>query len=704
MELFKIFGSIVIDSDGANREINNTTGNAETASTKMGKAFKGIALAVAGAFAVDKIKDFGVSMIEASATAQAVQAQFTQVFGDIEKDAVGVITKMGESFGILPTRLKAPLAQMTSMFKGLGYDTEEAMAMAERGITLVADASAFYDKSFEDTNRSLNSFIKGNYEGGEAIGLFANETQMAKFASEELGLTWKTLDEAGKQLVRLTYAEKMQEMAGATGQAKRESDGLENVLGNLKQAWQDFMAVIGEPLLESVIPILQGLTSNLVDVTEKIKGFFDTIRTDEGLLEGLKQHFSNLFSPDSLNPSAMLDGLSTMIPQILQKGMEFVQGLAEGIIANAPMIASTVVIILQTWISNLATMYPLVLNAGVTMLIALIEGIVSALPQIVNAVLVVVMTLVTTIVGLLPTIIQAGIRVIPALIEGIIQMLPTLLQTALQIVDMLVSMIITQLPLIIEMGIQLLMALIDGIIQLLPQLITTAVQLVLKLVEGIIAMLPTIVQAGIQLILALIDGIIRLIPDLISVAIDLIISLQTGLMQQVPLLISAGIQIIIALIAGIVQAIPQIVAIAPTIVSALWDGIKNVNWLSLGVSIISGIISGIKSGAGGVFSALKSALGGGGKGAKTDTKGTPAKNANGSKFFEGGQTIVGEQGRELVELPRGSRIHSNNDTENILGKKGGGTTQNIIINSPKSLNANEVARQLRKVSNQLSLQ
>ena len=62
---------------------------------------------------------------------------------------------------MMPNRIKPAMSSMTSMFKGLGMDTETAMTTASDAVTLVADASAFYDKSFEDANASLNSFIKG---------------------------------------------------------------------------------------------------------------------------------------------------------------------------------------------------------------------------------------------------------------------------------------------------------------------------------------------------------------------------------------------------------------------------------------------------------------------------------------------------------------------------------------------------------------
>jgi hypothetical protein len=236
---------------------------------------KGVAAGIAGVFAIDKIKDFGVSLVESAATMQATKAQFTQVFGGVQDQAQKTVDNLGKSFGMASERIKPAYTQMTSMFKGLGLSTEDAMKQAESAVTLASDAAAFYDKSYEDANSALNSFIKGNYEGGEAIGLFANETQMASWASKNLGVDWKNLDEAGKQVARLQFAKAMQEAAGATGQAARESNSYQNQLGNLKSNWDTLKAKLGEKILEPAVNGIKSLSEwiSKVDTQAIIEGF-----------------------------------------------------------------------------------------------------------------------------------------------------------------------------------------------------------------------------------------------------------------------------------------------------------------------------------------------------------------------------------------------------------------------------------------------
>lgn len=295
--------------------------------------------AVAAVFAVDKIKDFTVSIVESAAEANALSSQFDQVFGADAGEARGVVENLGKSFGMLPNRIKPAFTSATSMFKGLGLETGDAMDVANRSITAVADAAAFYDKSFEDANSSLNSFIKGNYEGGEAIGLFANESQLAGYASRELGVDWKKLGEADKQIARLSYAEKMMEAAGATGQALRESDSYENQLGNMKQSWTDLKAGLGQAVLEPAITGIKKLTGFIqgIDtevVVSKVKAFGGFMKDTFGpVLQSVKDgvmNFWNSFKEAGGIEAAkgILDGFKGTLVWIKDNAVQITAGLA----------------------------------------------------------------------------------------------------------------------------------------------------------------------------------------------------------------------------------------------------------------------------------------------------------------------------------------------------------------------------------------
>ena len=64
---------------------------------------------------------------------------------------------------------------------------------------------------------------------------------------------------------------------------------------------------------------------------------------------------------------------------------------------------------------------------------------------------------------------------------------------------------------------------------------------------------------------------------------------------------------------------------------------------------------------------------------------------------KGGLTLVGERGPELVNLPRGSRVHSNSDS-----KKMGGNTINVHINGRLGASDQEIRDIARKVGAQIN--
>lgn len=332
-EIFKLFGTIGLNNKDANKGIDETTGKAESAGTKISGFFKKAAGVIGAAFAAQKLVSFGKMTVEAAASAKAIQAQFEQVFGGSQTQASDAINGMAQQFGMLPNRIKPSFTATTSMFKGLGLSTEEAMGQATKAVTIASDAAAFYDMSYENANGALSSFIKGNYEGGEAIGLFANETQMASWASENLGVEWNNLTEADKQIARMQFAQTMQEAAGATGQAARESDSYENQLGNMKQAWSDFAALVGAPLLDVAIQGLQTVTGWLQTAGEKVQDFqawfggLKTEITESVAWETLKAVMQPVFDAiqtfkDNMADSTFLSDMATKFGEIKDAVLE----------------------------------------------------------------------------------------------------------------------------------------------------------------------------------------------------------------------------------------------------------------------------------------------------------------------------------------------------------------------------------------------
>ncbi len=185
MELFKLLGRIAVDNSEANRAIDDTVSHVQNTESRLGSTLKKIGGAVAAAFAVDKIKDFGQACVDVTAAVSAEQSAFEQIMGGYSDTAKEKMGEVADATGMVDSRLTTYMTSMTAKFKGLGYDVSDSTDLAQRGLTLAADSAAFWDKSLDESMSHLNSFINGSYEGGEAIGLFANDTQMAAYAVEK---------------------------------------------------------------------------------------------------------------------------------------------------------------------------------------------------------------------------------------------------------------------------------------------------------------------------------------------------------------------------------------------------------------------------------------------------------------------------------------------------------------------------------------
>lgn len=140
-----------------NRELRNSG----SALGGIKKAALGLGGIIAGAFAVDKVKDFVVSGIQLSADKEAINSQFGQIFGGLEQTASKSLNAVAEETGILPERLKGSYTQIAAFTKTTGADTAQAMSLAERATLAAADAAAFNNSKIEDVTGSMQSFLKG---------------------------------------------------------------------------------------------------------------------------------------------------------------------------------------------------------------------------------------------------------------------------------------------------------------------------------------------------------------------------------------------------------------------------------------------------------------------------------------------------------------------------------------------------------------
>lgn len=252
-----------IDTDGFDDGLKDVNRHVKGFSSALG----GLGRTIKTAFNTAVIAAFGKAVIDSAADVKAAGTQFEQTFGEMQDAAEAAIDRVAKPADIISERLRGSATSIYAFAKTAKMETSTAMTFMEDALRAAADSAAYYDRSIEDTTKTLQSFLKGNYENDAALGLSATETTRNAKAMQLYGKSFKNLSEAQKQITLLEMVKEANALSGAMGQAAREADGWANVTGNLSEAWKQFLGVVGQPVLQLVVPVIQQITASLQQLT-----------------------------------------------------------------------------------------------------------------------------------------------------------------------------------------------------------------------------------------------------------------------------------------------------------------------------------------------------------------------------------------------------------------------------------------------------
>ena len=557
-----------------NDEMKGTKSVADSAQESLGEIAKAARAELLQQFSEklgdisEKLVDVGKEAIEAAASMQASNAQFSTVFGDMEGQAREALNNIGKEMSIVPERLQGSFTQMASFAKTSGLDTAQALDLSTRATKAAADGAAFYDKSIESVTESLQSFLKGNFANDAALGISATETTRNAAANKLYGKSFKDLSEAQKQLTLLQMVEDGNELSGALGQAARESDGLENVMGNLKQSGTNALAALGQPLLEMLIPVFQALG----DIIKGVADWFGTlpgpIKEFIVMIGGVVTAVGFL-APIFLSLQAIF---TTSIGAMITAALPIIGTAA----AIAAAVAAVVVILKYLWETN--------------------EGFRNAVTAVWEAISSVINTVVSEISNFIMSIFGTVV---------------TWWTENQELIRSITDAVWTGISAIISATMTVLGPLIEGGWNTI-QIITSTVWEVIK----------TVVETAINVVLGIIKAVMQILTGDWSGAWETIKSVGETIWNGIASVIGT-------IFNGIAQVLSNIWNTISTVASNVWNGIKSTlsgifDGISSSVSsvfngirdTISNIWNGIKSTASSVWNGIKDTIGNAINGAK----------------------------------------------------------------------------------------
>lgn len=210
-----------------------------------------------------------------------------------------------------------------------------------------------------------------------------------------------------------------------------------NNAGEIVQLGIDFVVALVQAIVEA-IPYLIEAAFRLAAALGEALINTDWLQVGMDLITGLSDSMElaagEIFGADGNILTAFLDSITAGLPGVLEKGVEIITNLANGILENIPMLITTAFDLMFQFESFLLQNLPAILEAGVEIVLNLVNGIVDNLPTIISTAVEVMAGFMAGIGEQLPNILMKGIEIIGKLIAGLIQAIPKLVAAIPQII------------------------------------------------------------------------------------------------------------------------------------------------------------------------------------------------------------------------------------------------------------------------------
>ena len=607
MEIFKLFGSIFVDNEEANKSIAKTEEKAEGLGTKLGNGIKTAA-------------KWGTAIVGGATAAVggliAVTNQTAEYADEIDKlsERTGINREELQRWKYAASQSDADIGKLEVGIKTLSGYMDDAMngskkatdAFAALGISVDDLRNKSQEEIFEEVMKSLGDMEQGavrNAIGADLLG---------KSYTEMLPLL-----NAGSDGMQ-----ELKDRADELGLVMSEDAVVANVtFGDTLQDIQESFGGIVRGLTDSFLPIMQQ--------------FADFIVANMPMIHEM---LGNVFS-----------GLGEAVTAVLPFLMDLIQNALPPMIDLFSQIASDI-------LPPVITLFTDILQAVLPPLIELFSGIITTiLPPLMDLLTIIIEDILPPFIQLFTDVIDA---ILPPLMELFSQIIDTLLPPLIdlfkQIMDAIMPVLIELFNTFVEVVLPPLMELIDEIVAvILPPLLAIFNELAQIVLPLVITVFESLVP--------IIEPIMQNIANIINIILAAIKGDWEGVWEGIKEYLSNGLDTIMGIVEGFGEIFGEIFEGIKKVVLGVWDGIVDgikeaINFIIKGINTFIRGINKIKI--------PDWVPGVGGKG--LNIKEIPLL-AAGGEITQKGHAIVGEAGPELLELPQGAKVKPLNN-EDVSGK------------------------------------
>lgn len=259
---------LVVNKNGFEKHMSGIAGLAKKAGA-----------ALAAAFAVKKLVDFGKACIDLGSDLQEVQNVVDVTFPAMTAQVDAFAKSAISSFGLSETMTKQFTGTFGAMAKAFGFSESAAYDMSTALTGLAGDVASFYNISQEEAYTKLKSVFTGETESLKDLGVVMTQTALDAYAlANGYGKTTAKMTEAEKVALRYKFVQ--QQLTAASGDFLRTSDGWANQVRVLKLQFDSLKATIGQGLinvLTPVIKVINTLVGKLMTLANAFKAFTEML-------------------------------------------------------------------------------------------------------------------------------------------------------------------------------------------------------------------------------------------------------------------------------------------------------------------------------------------------------------------------------------------------------------------------------------------
>lgn len=236
-------------------------------------------VALAAAFGVKKLADFGKQCLELGSDLQEVQNVVDVTFPSMTAQVDKFAKSAAGSFGLSETMAKKFTGTFGAMAKSFGFSERAAYDMGSTLTGLAGDIASFYNISQDEAYTKLKSVFTGETESLKELGVVMTQSALDAYAlANGFGKTSQAMSEAEKVALRYQFVQN--QLSAASGDFARTSDSWANQVRILKLQIDSLKATIGQGLINLFTPIIKvvnTLIGKLATLANAFKAFTELI-------------------------------------------------------------------------------------------------------------------------------------------------------------------------------------------------------------------------------------------------------------------------------------------------------------------------------------------------------------------------------------------------------------------------------------------